>query len=137
MSKIRSYSQMLRYDDFDNRFEYLKLGGHVGASTFGFDRYINQQFYGSHEWKTARRDVIARDRGCDLGVPGYEVHGAIMVHHMNPINVDDIVHGEEWIFDPEFLITVTPRTHNALHYGNEGNLPRVVTARTPNDTKLW
>lgn len=137
MTKIRSYSELCRFELFEDRFEYLKLHGQVGRATFGFDRYINQQFYQSYEWKTARRDVIARDRGCDLGVPGYEINGGVLIHHMNPMSVDDIVHGEEWIFDPNFLITTTKLTHNAIHYGDDRQLPKVVTSRTPNDTMLW
>jgi hypothetical protein len=137
MTKVRSYSELCRLETFDERFDYLKLRGQVGRSTFGFDRYINQQFYQSQEWKTARRDVLARDRGCDLGVPGYEINGGVLIHHMNPMTVDDIVHSEDWIFDPDFLITTTQYTHNAIHYGDDRQLPKVVVARTPNDTTLW
>lgn len=134
----KSYSQLLLYSTFDDRFNYLKLeGGQVGHWTFGYDRYINQGFYMSRDWKRARRDVIIRDDGCDLGVPGYEIYSELIVHHMNPISVDDIVHHEDWILDPEFLICTTKRTHNALHFGNDNLLPDVVTSRTPNDTKLW
>ena len=137
MSKTRSYSELSRFDTFDDRFEYLKLGGEVGRSTFGFDRFVNQQFYASYLWKSARREVIMRDNGCDLGIPGYEIYGALLIHHMNPMSVDDIVHGEEWIFDPEFLITTTQKTHNAIHFGDEKQLPKVVTSRSPKDTKIW
>lgn len=137
MSRTRSYSELRRFTEFDDRFEYLKLDGDVGRSTFGFDRYINQQFYASYQWKMARREVIMRDNGCDLGVPGYEIHGALLIHHINPMVVDDILHGEEWIFDPEYLITTTQNTHNAIHFGAENLLPKVVIARNPNDTRLW
>lgn len=137
MGSDKSYSQLLLYSTFEDRFNYLKLGGQVGHWTFGYDRYLNQGFYMSYEWKRARRDVIIRDNGCDLGIPGYEIYSELIVHHMNPISVDDIVHKEDWILDPEFLICTTKRTHNALHFGNDSLLPDVVTSRTPNDTKLW
>ena len=137
MSMDKSYSELRRFDTFDERFEYLKLGGQVGRSTFGFDRYINQKFYTSFEWKQARDLVIFRDDGCDLGIPGYEIHTEILIHHMNPMTVDDIIHGEEWIFDTNFLITTTKTTHNAIHYGVENPYPRTVISRNPNDTKLW
>ncbi len=133
----RSYSDLRRLHTFEERFDYLKLQGHVGRSTFGFDRYINQTFYTSNEWKRARDEVILRDNGCDLGIDGYEINVEILIHHMNPMVIDDIIHGEEWILDPEYLITTTKRTHNALHYGAESNGPPVVVARRPNDTKLW
>jgi hypothetical protein len=137
MNRIRSYSELRRFDTFDDRFNYLKLNGEVGRSTFGFDRYINQKFYTSYEWEKARQEVIVRDNGCDLGISGYEIHGALLIHHINPMNPDDIIHGEEWIFDPEYLITTTQITHNAIHFGNERLLPKIVTSRHPNDTKLW
>jgi len=122
---------------FEARYEYLKLGGSVGRSTFGFDRYINQQFYHSREWKDIRRQVILRDDGCDLGVAGHEVQGPVLIHHINPISIDDIVHGEQWIFDPEYLITTTHDTHNAIHYGDVTLLREPFKPRTPGDTKLW
>jgi hypothetical protein len=137
MPLTKRYSELSRFDTFEERYAYLRLGGAVGRSTFGFDRYINQQFYRSREWKNARDFVIVRDDGCDLGVPGYEIHGELLVHHINPMAMDDIVHGESWIFDPEFLITTTHNTHNAIHYGDDSLLPKVVTARQPGDTKLW
>lgn len=137
MTKIRSYSELRRLNTFDERFEYLKLNGEVGRSTFGFDRWINQRFYTSYQWKRARNFVILRDNGCDLGISGYEINGAVYIHHMNPMSVDDIVHGEEWIFDPEYLITTTQITHNAIHFGDDRQLPKVVISRSPNDTKLW
>jgi len=137
MSKSRTYSELRKFDSFPERFDYLRLHGEVGEATFGFDRYINQRFYRSQEWKMARRDVIMRDNGCDLGIPGYEIHGGLFIHHMNPIALDDILHHEAWIFDPEFLITTTQRTHNAIHFSDENLLPKVVIARSPNDTRLW
>lgn len=133
----KTYSELIRYDTFDDRFEYLRLHGDVGRSTFGFDRWINQQFYRSREWKHCREFVIIRDDGCDLGVSGYEIHGELLVHHINPIVVSDIVHGEEWIFNPEFLITTTHVTHNAIHYSDKSLLPKVVVARQAGDTRLW
>lgn len=135
--KTRSYHELREFDSFEDRFSYLKLGGEVGRSTFGFDRWINQRFYTSVEWKRARDIVIMRDDGCDLGVPGYEIHANILIHHMNPLSADDIIHGEEWIFDPNFLITCTKFTHNDIHFGVERSYPRTVTQRSPRDTKLW
>ena len=133
----RFYSELRRLIGFEDRFNYLKLHGDVGRSTFGFDRYINQKFYRSYEWKRAREQVIFRDDGCDLGVPGYEIYTELLIHHINPMVADDIIHGEEWIFDPEFLITTTQNTHNAIHFGDENLLPKTVISRSPNDTKLW
>lgn len=133
----KRYSELESICTFRERFEYLKLSGSVGRSTFGFDRYIGQNFYKSREWKSSRDFVIVRDGGCDLGVPDYEIHGELLVHHINPIAVEDIVGGESWIFDPEFLITTTHNTHNAIHYGDASLLPKVLIARHPGDTKLW
>lgn len=137
MTVTRSYSGLLQYETFDDRFEYLTLGGVVGRSTFGFDRWINQRFYTSYEWKRVRNEVISRDNGCDLAVPGYEIWAEPLIHHMNPMSADDIVHGEEWILDPDFLITTTQKTHNAIHYGRKSDMPRVVLERSPGDTNLW
>ena len=134
---IRTYSELRRLTDFEERYRYLALRGSVGRSTFGFDRYINQQFYTSTQWRQIRHHVIARDLGCDLGVEGYEIHDRIYIHHMNPMTVDDIVHGEDSILNPEFLISTTHRTHNAIHYGDERLLPRPLTERRSGDTKLW
>ena len=111
--------------------------GQVGRSTFGFDRYLNQKFYSSYQWKRARQEVIIRDNGCDLGILGYEIYGELLIHHINPMDIDDIVHGEMWVFDPEYLITTTQKTHNAIHYGDERLLPKVVLSRSPNDTRIW
>ena len=134
---IRSYSELCQFDTFEERFNYLKLDGAVGESTFGFDRHINQRFYASVEWDLARSVVITRDHGCDLGVEGYDIHAEILIHHMNPMRLEDIMHGEEWILDPEYLITTTKNTHNAIHYGNVSLLPKVVPERSPGDTNLW
>lgn len=137
MTTIRTYSELSRFDTFDDRFEYLVLGGNVGRETFGFDRHINQTFYTSREWKDVRDYVIYRDNGCDLGVYGYDIHSGLLIHHINPMGVDDIIHGEEWILDPEFLITTTHNTHNAIHYGAKSLLPKTVVERSPGDTRLW
>jgi hypothetical protein len=115
----------------------LELGGSVGYSTFGFDRWLNQSFYRSTEWKRVRNAVIVRDHGCDLGIIGYEIHTGLFVHHMNPISPEDITHGGEWILDPNYLITTSLETHNAIHFGNESLLPRGPIERKPGDTKLW
>ena len=135
--KTRRYSELRWLESFRERYDYLALRGVVGESTFGFDRWLNQEFYRSREWRDARSFVIARDNGCDLGVPGYEIHADLLVHHMNPLSVKDIEHGESWIIDPEFLITTSRRTHNAIHYGDETLLPRGPIKRQPGDTKLW
>lgn len=137
MSRTRSYSELKKLFSFDERFEYLKLGGRVGGATFGFDRYLNQGLYASREWKSVRDVVIYRDGGCDLGVPGYEIHSGLLVHHVNPVTADAIIHGEEWMLDPEFLITTTQRTHNAIHYGDKKLLYPALVQRKRGDTKLW
>lgn len=137
MSKIRTYSDLSRLESFKERYQYLKLTGVVGESTFGFDRWVNQKLYKSWEWKNVRDQVIVRDNGCDLGIPGYEIHSGLLIHHMNPISMEDIIHGEEWILDREYLITTSHRTHNAIHYGDESLLPRDPVIRRSGDTKLW
>jgi len=124
-------------ETFAERFDYLKLKGILGSVTFGFDRWINQRFYKSHEWQTVRNAVIVRDHGCDLGILGYEIESGLIVHHMNPLSVSDLTHGEEWVIDPEFLITTALNTHNAIHYGDENQLPRGLVERKAGDTKLW
>ncbi len=134
---IRSYSELQRITLFEDRYRYLALRGVVGESTFGFDRYINQQFYRSHQWKQLRHEVILRDNGCDLGVEGFDIHGKILIHHMNPMSVEDIVDGDNTILDPNYLISVTLKTHNAIHYGDERQLPRKYEPRRAGDTKLW
>lgn len=136
-NRIRTYSELQRLDTFEDRFEYLVLGGVVGDTTFGFDRWVNQAFYTSKEWRDIRRHVILRENGCDLGVQGYEINGGLVVHHMNPMSADDIIHDEGWILNPEFLITTTHDTHNAIHYGDRSKLRVPYTPRTPGDTKLW
>lgn len=137
MSRILSYSELVQIPTFEERYRYLKLSGAVGESTFGSDRWLNQAFYTSVQWNQVKHFVRARDEGCDLGMPEWPIHSNIMVHHMNPMTVDDITQGVEAILDPEYLITVSHRTHNAIHYGDESQLPRVFVERRPGDTKLW
>lgn len=137
MKKTRTYTELLELNTFEERLEYLRLGGGVGRATFGFDRYVNQRFYASREWDDIRNHVIFRDNGCDLAVIGYEIHVSPLIHHVNPINVDDIIHNVSWVLDPEFLITTTHDTHNAIHYGSRNVYPRVVAERMPGDTKIW
>lgn len=134
---IRTYSELSRLETFEERFRYLAIGGYVGRSTFGFDRYLNQQFYTSRQWKMVRHHVIVRDQGCDLGVEGYDIFHRLVIHHMNPMSQDDITQGEAHILDPEVLITTTHRTHNAIHFGDERLLLRKPIERRPGDTKLW
>lgn len=133
----RTVSELYRLETFEERFEYLKLGGEVGRPTFGFDRHINQKFYTSRQWRLVRHEVIARDLGCDLGVEGREIHSKIIIHHINPMGVDDIIHGDEAILDPNYLISTTHNTHNAIHYGTADLLIREPVERSLGDTKLW
>lgn len=135
---IRTYSELIKQSGFDDRYAYLKLSGAVGLETFGPDRYLNQIFYSTKEWQSVRDYVITRDNGCDLGVPGFDIHGLIIVHHMNPISVNDIISHSEDILDPEFLICTSKQTHDAIHYGNP-NVPysKDLKERTPNDTCPW
>lgn len=134
---LRTYSELSRLRTFRERFEYLRLDGIVGVETFGFDRYLNQVFYNSDEWKAVRKTVIIRDNGCDLGMDGYDIHGKIIVHHMNPFLIDDVLHRKEELLDPEFLISTVLNTHNAIHYGDESLLPSAPIVRTRNDTCPW
>src|SRR5579864_5271485 len=127
--KIRTFSELNRIDSFEDRYEYLRLKGEVGNATFGFDRYLNQAFYKSFELRNARRLVITRDRGCDLGVEGFEVHSQILIHHMNPIDEDGIRLRDPDFWNPEYLITTTHRTHNAIHYGDEKLLQKPLIPR--------
>lgn len=134
---IRTYSELITLPTFEDRYRYLQLNGTVGKDTFGFDRYINQQFYRSKEWQRIRDEVIIRDNACDLGMEGYEIHGRIYVHHMNPIMVRDIQSNSDYLMNPGFLICTTHRTHNAIHYGDENLLARAPIERTKNDTCPW
>lgn len=134
----RTYSELITLPTFEERFKYLQLNGAVGRDTFGFDRYLNQYIYQrSQRWKSVRDKIIVRDNGCDLGVEGYSIYGRTIIHHMNPISVEDILSDRDWIFDPEFLICVSHRTHNAIHYGDESLLPQTLIERTKNDTCPW
>ena len=133
----RSYTELSKLKTFKERYEYLKLGGAVGKETFGFDRYLNQILYRSPEWKAVRDKVIVRDGGCDLGVPGYDICENIIIHHMNPISVEDIRDNREYVLDPEYLISTRHITHNAIHYGSEDILPQEPIERRKNDTCPW
>ena len=135
---IRTYSELSKFKTFRERYEYLKLDGTVGEETFGFDRYINQMFYKSEEWKRIRNYVITRDNGCDLGIPDRKiVDSVILVHHMNPITKEDIINKNEILLDPEYLITTIKSTHDAIHYGDESLLAEDLIVRSKNDTCPW
>lgn len=133
----RSATELYRLPTFEARFAYLSLEGVVGEATFGFDRYMNQRFYTSRQWRSVRQEVIARDLGCDLGIEGYEIYARPTIHHMNPMTVHDLVHGNEDVLDPEFLITVSHQTHNAIHYGDASLIRRPLTPRRAGDTVPW
>ena len=137
MTTIRTYSELCQLSTFEERFDYLRLNGSVGKDTFGFDRYLNQQFYRSSEWKRIRDRVILRDNGCDLGVEGYEIRGRILIHHINSISVEDIHTMSDLLMNPEYLICVSHRTHNAIHYGDESLIITAPIERTQNDTCPW
>lgn len=134
---IRTIEELLELDTFMERFDYLKLDGSVGVITFGFDRYLNQKFYSSLEWKQIRDHVIIRDNGCDLGLEDYPIIGKLVIHHINPILIKDIERRTRIIMDPNFLITTSNRTHQAIHYGNRDLLPKPFQERFSGDTKLW
>lgn len=134
---MRTYSELARLKTFKERFDYLKLGGSVGADTFGFDRYLNQIFYKSAEWRRVRQEVIIRDNGCDLGIEGLDIYRGLMVHHMNPITIDQLIHKDSDIFNPEYLISVSQETHNAIHYGIDEFDRENIGERRAGDTKLW
>ena len=133
----RTYSELITFPTFEERFKYLQLNGQVGESTFGFDRYMNQVFYRSQKWKSIRDFVIIRDCGCDLGVEGYDIHGKIIIHHMNPLSMRDIETESDFLLNPDFLICTTHNTHNAIHYGDENLLVTAPIERTKNDTCPW
>lgn len=134
---IRTYSELILLPTFEERFKYLQLNSRVGDNTFGFDRYINQKFYRSAEWKRIRDYIIIRDNGCDLAADGYEIHGRILIHHMNPITISDIKFSTEYLMNPDYLICVTHNTHNAIHYGDEKQIITGPIVRTKNDTCPW
>ena len=137
MTTIRRYSELSQIKTFKERYEYLKLAGIVGQDTFGFDRYLNQIFYTSPEWKSIRNEVIIRDNGCDLGIDGFDIRGKILIHHMNPISKEDILSRRSILMDPEYLITTTMQTHNAIHYSDENQLLLMPKERTTHDTCPW
>lgn len=135
---IKTYTELTKLITFKDRYSYLRLRGAVGEETFGFDRFINQTFYTSPEWRRVRDEVIVRDNGRDLGVEGYEIYGQkVFIHHMNPILIKDILYRSELLLDPEYLITTTFETHNAIHYGDEGLIIKTPIERKPNDTIPW
>lgn len=136
-NRIR-YSELATLKTFEERFNYVKLNAGIGSETFGFDRYLNQEFYKSREWKRVRDYVIARDNGCDLGVPGYEIHGPIYIHHLNPITIDDVINSDDNLLDPNNLICVSFATHNAIHFGDDSIIDRnKIVERHKNDTSPW
>ena len=135
--RIRTYSELIAFPTFDERYEYLRLGGSVGETSFGFDRYLNQMLYKSREWRITRNQIITRDDGRDLGIDDRIIGDRIVIHHMNPIAAQDIEDGNPDIFDPRFLICVSERTHQAIHYGDKSLLPRPLIERRPGDTCPW
>lgn len=137
-TKIRTYSELMKFSNFLDRFNYLKLDNGVGVPTFGFDRYLNQNFYRSYEWKKVRDLVILRDNGCDLGDPDRVIGSRVMIHHMNPVSEEDILERSDFLLNPEYLICVSHRTHNAIHFSNEDMLAKdELVVRKPNDTIPW
>ena len=134
---MRSYSELSKLKTFEERFRYLQLNGAVGQETFGFDRYLNQRFYRSQKWKSVRDTVIIRDNGCDLGIKDRMIFGRVLIHHMNPISIDDIRQQSELLLNPEYLVCVSHDTHNAIHYGDENLLITLPIERTRNDTCPW
>ena len=134
---IRTYSELILLPTFEEGYQYLRLAGKVGQETFGFGRYLNQMFYKDPEWLAARDYVIIRDNGCDLAIPGREIHSKILVHHMNPITKDDILKRSKFLLDPEYLICTIKNTHDAIHYGDENLLFKEPIERSKNDTCPW
>lgn len=134
---IRTYTELSKLETFKERFEYCKVPGTVGTDTFGYERYLNQTFYTSPEWRSIRRQVILRDNGCDLGVPGHELNRYIYIHHLNPITKQDILDRSDILMNPEYLICVSRETHNAIHFGDASNLIQDPIERRPNDTCPW
>ncbi len=134
---IKTYSELITFPTFEERYRYLRIGGRVGEETFGFDRYLNQEFYRSKEWKSVRDFVIVRDNGCDLGIEGRDILGKILVHHMNPLTMDDILSRSKFLLDPEYLICTVKNTHDAIHYGDESLLIKAPIERRKNDTCPW
>lgn len=137
MKNIKTYSELITFSTFEERYQYLQLNGIVGSDTFGFDRYLNQNFYRSKEWLSIRDLVIIRDNGCDLGIEGREIYGKVLIHHMNPIRPKDIIDLTDYLLNPEYLITTTHSTHNAIHYGDDNLLIKDPIERRKNDTCPW
>lgn len=137
ISMLKTYSELIKLPTFEERFQYLRLDGCVGQETFGFDRYLNQVFYRSKEWKSIRDRIIVRDNGCDLGMEGFDIYGRILIHHMNPIAAKDIIDRTDFLLNPDYLITTCHNTHNAIHYGDESLLIVAPVERRSNDTCLW
>lgn len=137
LMNIKTYSELTKLHTFEERFRYLQLHGSVGIDTFGFDRIFNQMFYTSSEWKRVRDIVITRDNGCDLGIEGREIYGKVVIHHLNPISLEDIENATEYLLNPEYLITTTHNTHNAIHYGDESKLVTNPIERRRNDMCPW
>lgn len=135
MAIIRTYDELMNLRTFDERYEYLKLNGRIADVTFGFDRYLNQSFYKSTIWRQTRDDIIVRDLGCDLGVKGYEIYNNIIIHHMNPINIEDIIGNTDYLLNPNYLISTSFNTHNSVHYGTRS--PNLIVDRHKGDTCLW
>ena len=133
----RKYTELIKLDTFEERFDYLKLSGRTGTSTFGFDRYLNQAFYTSKAWRQVRQDVIIRDNACDLAIPERSILYGVRVHHMNPVTAEDLELGKDIILDPEFLVCVSHTTHNAIHFGSKKNLVTLPKKRKKGDTTLW
>lgn len=134
---IRTYDELSRLATFFERYRYLRLGDKVGAETFGFDRWMNQIFYTSQEWRSLRNKIIIRDNGCDLGLEGYDIYGKIFIHHMNPVRKEDIANASDFLLNPNYLICVSFDTHQAIHYGDENLLAKPLAERKPNDTCPW
>ena len=137
MTNIKTYSEIIKLPTFEERFEYLKLNGVVSELTFGSERYLNQMFYTSDEWRKLRNKIILRDNGCDLGIEGFDIHSKIFIHHMNPIREEDILQHSKYLIDPEYLICVSMRTHNAIHYGDISQVSSTPIERKPFDTCPW
>lgn len=138
MSRERAYSELITLQTFEERFEYLSLKGRVGSQTFGFERWMNQEFYRSREWRQLRQDIIVRDGACDLAMPGYDIYQAkgVVIHHIIPMTVEHLENGDPLVLDPENLISTTKNTHNAIHFGDK-SLLTIIEDRTPGDTRLW
>ena len=135
---IRTYSELISLPTYEQRFNYLKLDGKVGEETFAKDRWLNQKFYHSQEWRSLRNKIIVRDLGCDMALEGFQIYERPLIHHMNPISQDDILQHSDYLINPEYLITVSPQTHDAIHYSDESILlPSMIIERKPGDTKLW